>query len=206
MVDVLPVLRLLDSANLVALRNFAERYLAWRGLPRHSGEDLVQQAILALLVGRELRAEGRHPRRSDLADIPTFLAYLRGVIRSQIDAQRARREQAFHHVEWQEDLTNLVCAEAQFRLRSADKHLEFRDLSEQLFRRLRTTAPPRLQQLVMMWQQLEPDSSRIPTAGRHRRLRAELRKLSKQTLKELGAVPDGNPASLRKARRCEKSL
>lgn len=186
--DVLRILQQLEPAHLLALKSFAERHLYGRGLPRHCGEDIVQQAMLSLLIGSTSDVEGRHPRNADLLDISTFLTYLKGVIRSLIDAKRARGRRALNHVQWQDDLTSHALDEGPSLARPADESVAFLDLHEQLFLKLRAQAPARLQLLIARWQQLEPDTTRIPTAGRHRRLRAELRKLSKRALTELDAV------------------
>src|SRR5690349_916508 len=70
----------LSPADWRMLRKFAAFRFARVGLNPEWDEDLVQDALLAVLLGLKTSTKGRHPRPADLASHSRFMDYLRGVI------------------------------------------------------------------------------------------------------------------------------
>lgn len=172
----------LSSADLSMLARFARFRLLRVGLNPADGEDMAQDALLAVLRGRDSSSTGRHPRASDLAGRCAFIAYLHSVIGSLVEAERRCREHCFAH----SPLEELVALDnSHASISACDSSLEFSDLKREFFRYLYRQAPARLQDLVAAWDQQCDDCERIPLLGRHRRWRVELRKVAAQAFRKL---------------------
>lgn len=173
-------LRLLSKADLSVLSNFASFRLSRIGLPAADGQDLVQDALLAVLKGVLNRSEGRHPRPVDLAGMPAFIHYLKGVIISLVDAQRRHRRTSCVSDSFEEQPAK--------RARLAGAHtqqVELVDFTNELFSRMLDRAPGHLRDLVRAWKDDWEHADTIPILGRHRRRRREVRLLARQVLKEI---------------------
>jgi hypothetical protein len=178
----LKLMAVLTAADLSSLACFTRFRLGRVGLNPEDGEDIVQDALLAVLRGRKSSATGRHPRRADLADSGAFIAYLHSVIGSLVEAERRCPEHRFVFA----SLEALLPLDTQHALFSTfDSSLELADLKNEFFRCLHRQAPSRLRDLVAAWNQHWQDCERIPLLGRHRRCRVELRKLAAQALRKL---------------------
>jgi hypothetical protein len=182
----LRLIGLLTRVDLTDLAKFASFRLAKVGLIRLAGEDVVQDALLAVLRGAGAHSKGRHPRPVDVANSANFIHYLKGVIGSLVEAERrSRKHQCVH-----EPLEEGFRAGEHFTVKDESPgspltDLEFCDLRHQLFHRLEEGVPQRLRGLVLVWREQWEYCDRIPLLGRHRRCRAELRQLAAQVLKEL---------------------
>lgn len=178
----LGLMRALTAADLVSLSSFARFRLTRVGLNPADGEDIVQDALLAVLRGQRSSSTGRHPRPADIADKRVFIGYLHSVIGSLVEAERRRREHRFSH----SPLEDLLAVDPERVLISTcDSSLDFADLKQEFFRCLYRQAPARLRDLIAAWDQQSDDCERIPLLGRHRRCRVELRKLAAQTFRKL---------------------
>ena len=167
-----------------ALTVFARCRLLRIGLNPSEAEDMVQDAVLAVLKGTRSASEGRHPRDADLADQGTFLDYLRGVIASLVES--ARRNGWGGHIC---DALGEISRGTQSLSDEEMTRLEFRDLHRQLFTTLGGQAPRRLCGLIDAWRDQGEDCDKIPLLGQHRRCRAELRRMAGQVLKRLIELP-----------------
>jgi hypothetical protein len=182
-------LRLIDMltrVDLADLAKFASFRLAKVGLIRLAGEDVVQDALLAVVRGAGAHSKGRHPRPVDVANSANFIDYLKGVIGSLVEAERRSRKHQCVHEPFEEGF--MAGEHFAMQARPAGSplaELEFCDLRQQLFHRLEERVPHHLRGLVLVWREQWDFCDRIPLLGRHRRCRAELRQLAAQVLKEL---------------------
>ena len=166
------------------MTHFAERRLAHFGLDLQSSNDLVQQAIFAILRGISGNG-GRNPNPADLENRAAFQNYLRGVISSVAEgwARTHRREgkntYAFDLI--QESFTDPV---------NTQENLEFSDLKTELFSRLRERAPDRLLPTIDAWEKM-PDG-RIPCITSRKHV-CSVRQLAKEIVLELGYGPTESP-------------
>jgi hypothetical protein len=85
------LLNSLTSGDLSNVTRFAGFRLSRVGLHPGDGQDVVQDALHAVLLGIESPATDRHPRPMDLASGPAFLCYLKGVISSLVSFELRRR-------------------------------------------------------------------------------------------------------------------
>jgi hypothetical protein len=138
----------------------------------------VHEAILAVLVGLDGRPEGRHPRRAHLRDTPSFLNYLKQVIKSA--ATNVGRHQRCLTITSLEDHYSDLTTSAQ-----PDHDVELRDLQGLLFSHLRRRAPRRLRRMIKRWKEEFFWADAIQLEGGHRQYRAELRSLARQVLNEI---------------------
>jgi hypothetical protein len=175
----------LTREDLGSLAAFAGRRLTQVGLPAHLGEDLAQRAILRVVIGDQSRHRGRHPRISDLAEPQAFVMYLKGVVSSLVETQRAALENRFSHTECHDGEVLGVPGGYLQSAVSVENEVGFRDLTTELIRRLHLRAPPRLHQIICLWWEQECDCDHIPLNGHHRRLRSELRALAAGVVMEL---------------------
>jgi len=171
------------------LASFAGHQLRAVHLPDSLGEDLVQQAMVAVAVGARDRSQGRHPRPVDVAQHPQFLNYLRGIISSLVESHRSRLENHYPHSTWEEWMPDDAAGEEGKANTKVDEEVAFHDLSDLFLRRLALRTPARLRQLLSAWEEQQFSSDNIPVVGRHRRLRAELRALAADVMREL--ISDG---------------
>lgn len=177
----------LTQKDIRNLTSFASRQLYRLGLPTSSGEDTVQQAVLALTIGSTHQSRGRHPRPIDLADPGAFMHYLRGVVLSLVQSQRRSLENRFVHAPWEDWILDDRLRDEFLAGANPEEEVAFRDLSELLFYRLSVRIPVRLKRLLLAWREQQFDSDKIPLEGAHRRLRAELRSLAAEVMSELTA-------------------
>jgi DNA-directed RNA polymerase specialized sigma24 family protein len=139
------------------LMRFADRRLAKFGVPNCTGQDLLQDAILALLLGLQPGPRGRHPRAEDLADGCAFASYLRGVLHSLAEAEARRREHRHLHVPLGPISGDSDCGQHPLRAPAvADPRAEasFSDLRDALFGRLKKRCPERLQRILDRWEEV----------------------------------------------------
>ncbi len=176
-------LREIIEADCADLTDFAECRLVAAGAPPACGEDVTQRAFHAVLMGLETDQGGRKPRLVDISDKPTFLNYMRGVISSLVYAMTRKRGFHARHATWDD---NIGSADA--GPRSPAKEAGLRDLSAQLFPRLRSRAPRRLLPTIAAWESVFLESDRIPARG-HRKYVREVRELAKRVLVELDDLP-----------------
>lgn len=169
----------LTQKELEELKAYARFRLIRAGLPRDLAEDMRQNALLAVLLGCRSDVSGRHPRKGDLADKSAFIRYLRGIICSLVEAQ-CRRQNRFTFVPLDLDLIGHSEPETKDRVAGED-------LAQQLFRRLGQRAPEHLLPTLRQWAAQWRECSVIPLAGKHRRLRQELRVLAAKVLNEVSA-------------------
>ena len=71
-----------DPGALDRLRAVAANQLRRVGLTALDPEDLLQEAVLAVLRGTTSRRRGRHPGAPDLVDTPAFERWLNDVLNS----------------------------------------------------------------------------------------------------------------------------
>ena len=144
--------------------------MAHFGLNFEDALDLYQQAVYAIL-------HGRNPNSADLADRDAFLNYIRGAINSVVEgwARTFRREGKKN---CSLDLIPELVA-------PVDTNVEFSDLKEQLFARLRRRAPARLLPTIDAWEKA-PDG-RIPCVTSRKHVFA-VRQMAQRIAVELGMV------------------
>lgn len=172
----------ITDADTNALTQFAESRLAADGASRSYGEDAVQRAFQVVLRGLETDQGGRRPRLVDINDKPAFLNYMRGVISSVV--YKMTRSRGFQvGQECMADNTNSPDLEG----RSPAQQAELKDLSAQLFPRLRARAPRHLLPTIDAWERVFLESDRIPPLGRRAHVR-EVRDLAQQVLTEIGGM------------------
>jgi hypothetical protein len=176
----LELLQFLTQQEWATLAGFARGRLLRVGLNPFQAEDMVQDAVLAVLKGVESSSEGRHPRGSDLANRHTFTDYLRAVVASLVESERRK---GWNSCAWEKLDETIAHGHAIPGQEIAG--LVFRDLHWKFFSILARRTPHRLQELVEAWKEQGEDCEKIPVLGRHRRCRAELRTLAAQVLKSL---------------------
>lgn len=175
----------ITDADAGALTEFAECRLVALGAPPSYGEDIMQRAFHAVLMGLETDQPGRRPRLSDVADKPSFLNYMRGVISSLVYA--LTRKSSFRQEVGEWDDNSLPPGET---ASTSTMALEMRDLRAELFPRLRARAPSRLLATIDAWEGEFLHSDRIPARG-HRKHVGEVKELARDVLSELGDVDKG---------------
>lgn len=174
----------LTPNDILTLSTYARRRLKQVGLPVHQGEDMVQHAILQVAIGGNSARKGRHPRPADLAETTAFQKYLQGVINSLVDTQRCTAEQRFVHTACHNGVVGGISPGELKSENSVERDVAFRDIACELFRQLHARAPARLRHIIRQWEQAV-DCDQIPINGHHRRLRAELRTLAADALRQL---------------------
>jgi hypothetical protein len=174
------------------LSRFADYRLAGIGLWATTGQDILQDATLAILTGLQAGRYGRHPRKTDLADELAFGGYVKGVINSLIDTLASRREHCHVHqpLDGLNGKTNQEQQTGQATPASPDDDVVFIDLRNELFSRLKSRCPNHLRRPLEGWERVCGWAEVIPIRGFHRRHRAELRVLAKQVSDELGITLD----------------
>lgn len=170
----------ITDADTVALTEFAECRLVAVGAPPSHGEDIVQRAFHAVLMGLETDQPGRRPRPSDVGEKAAFLNYMRGAVSSLVYA--LTRKFSFRQEVGEWDDNTLPPGETTSALTVA---LEMRDLRAELFPRLRARAPSRLIATIDAWESEFLHSDRIPARG-HRKHVGEVKDLARGVLSELG--------------------
>jgi hypothetical protein len=145
---------------------------------------VTQRALQLVLQGLETDQGGRRPRLVDLANKSAFLNYMRGIISSLVygmthksgfGAECMLREDD----EEMEEFTHDGGAGA--------KAVEWNDLRDQLFPRLRARAPQRLLCTINAWESVFTQSDRIPAPEQRRQVR-EVRDLARKVLSEIGEL------------------
>lgn len=181
----------LRQKDIERLTDFAEFRLASLGRSIDDGEDMVQQALAAVVQGLESNELGRRPRPQDVADKTSFLLYLQGVIVSRIQCEtKSRRIKAYHrHTPIAGDVSEGI--EAGICLVSptptASEQASIDDLQDELFTRLRKRAPERLRATLEEWEKIFQESAEIP-APTFRKYRVELRSLAQEVMGEIGGL------------------
>ena len=171
----------ITDADIAALTEFAERRLVEIGVPPSCGEDVTQRALYAVLPGLEKDQGGRKPRLVDVNDKTAFLNYLRGIVSSLLYSMT--RTRGFRITQqWDDSVPSPDAGRP-----SPTNEAALRDLSEQLFRRLRARAPRRLLPTINAWEAVFLSSDRIPARG-HRKYVREVKKLAQEVLSELGGL------------------
>ena len=172
------------SENLMPLRYYAAYRLQRVGLSGQGAEDLVHDAIAAILNGIRHKKRGRHPLEQDLKSAETFTRYLRGVVNSLVEAERRRREHSHIHVGMNEDFREDDCFLGTQLVAEVGPENDpaWRDFLDELFSRLRGRAPKHLLSMITGWQKESLWAVKIPLGPNCRRHRAELRKLAREIL------------------------
>lgn len=158
------------------MTHFAERRLAHFGLPTHQGEDVVQQALYAILKAQQGDG-GRNPNPEDLESQAAFVNYLRGVVNSIAEGWA---RPLFRNPHLSLDAVQEVVADPQV------SQVEFRDLMVQMFVRMRERAPARLFPTIDAWEK-SPDG-RIPCVTCRKHVSA-VREIARDILTKLGYMP-----------------
>ena len=172
------LLNQITQSELQDLAAYARFRLNRAGLHPGVAEDVRQSALLAVLMGSTTELGGRHPREADLGDRSAFSRYLKGVIRSLVEARCRGRDSRFISTTID---ANMLAAQGP----DASEHLALEDLARQLFSRLRERVPGPLRPIVGDWASRWKESDVIPLGGRHRRHRKELRSLAAKILGEV---------------------
>lgn len=182
----LELLNTLAPPDFSALRKHAAYRLERVGLDFQIAEDLVQDAMVAVLMGTDRRNKGRHPVRRDLLTKATFMLYLQRVLNSLVEAKFRGREPAGLHTQmFTEDETgDCHCIQISAPPSLAGDAAR-QDFFREFFRMLRLRAPKHLGPLVNAWEAEYPTAQRIPLANGWRRHRSELREVARQVLREL---------------------
>ena len=171
----------LTPMEITGLTEFAESRLVTFGFPPSHGQDISQQALVAVLNGLETDQGGRIPRPVDLQHKVAFLNYLRGVISSLV-WNMTRRAEFRAHPQW---IDALGLTQDSGGANPANEAC-IKDLEEQLFQRLQDRAPARLQSDISAWKRVFPYADRVP--ARQRKNAYEIRILAREILQELGGI------------------
>lgn len=166
---------------LDGLTLYARCRLVRIGLSADDGEDIVQDAICAVLSG------GRRPRPTDLVDQSAFRLYLQGIIRSLVEGLSRRR-----YVEKRLLLPDGYDAEfdaaaLRFGLPppSPDAQVGVTLFAQDFFLRLKTESPKHLLPLIKAWADEFSWLGQIPLSGRPRSFRSRVRVLSQRIFYEM---------------------
>jgi len=162
---------------------FAQRRLAFFGLPTELSEDLYQQSTIGVIGGT------RHPREQDLASQEAFLNYMRGIINSVAEGW-SRRECSVTK-EYRSNHCSLDVIQDMVAKPDADPQ-GFKDLRETLFRRLREEAPARLLPTIDAWEQCPDDRIPCVTGRKHVYL---VRQLAQKIARKLEFTPESHSSS-----------
>jgi hypothetical protein len=181
-------LHAITNTELSRLSSYADYRLKRVGVESELGQDLVQDAILAILIGMQGLLNGRHPRTDDVKDDESFRRYLFGVIRSLVAAQALRRKQWAPANCFDDRSPNMPDILISYRTpaESADGAI----LARGLFAELRLRIPPRARDMVERWAAEYWWTEEIPLAGRPRKDRRLVRNLSQKILGELNTRHD----------------
>ena len=157
---------------------FSRRRLAHYGMSNdleNEANDLLQQAICVVLKGIDGK-DGRKPSDEDVESKEAFQNYMRGVINSIVEgwARTYHRERRYSH--------QSMDAIQEFFADVKHNQIEYQDLKEQLFTRLRRQIPGRLLQTVEAWERA-PDGN-IPCVVSRKHVCA-VRKMAQQIAREL---------------------
>ena len=169
------------------LGQFGDHRLARLSLHSAEGSDLVNKVVESILTALEEGQSGRHPRLEDLADVPSFLRYLRGAIKSvaSLEAKKQNIRGCCESLDdcYQDGDEKPKAPKHEFQApMSLDQDAELKDLQTVLFQRLRARAPARLSSLIDEWENQFLWTDSIPLNGSHRQYRAALRALAKEVL------------------------
>ncbi len=176
-------LQALTASDLARLSRYAGYRLTRVGIHWEFGEDLVQDAMLAILIGMEQPLKGRHPRTKDLEDSDSLRRYLCGVIRSLAAAQALRRRQMAPTDSFCDQ--GLIMADTLVYERTPAEAANLGVLAQHLFTELRLRIPPRARGIVEAWAAEFTSRDEIPLAGRPRKDRRLVRALAQKLLAQL---------------------
>jgi DNA-directed RNA polymerase specialized sigma24 family protein len=176
------LLHQLQQSDVTQLRLYATWRLRRASLEAITGEDIVQDALSAVLRGLESLESGRHPSEDDLATQATFCNYLRGAINSIVEA----KSRHFRRPTCIISLEDVVNATIEIPIHSSPaEEIQIKNLREELFRRLERKAPKQLRSTLSAWAKQSAWADKIPLGTGCRRHRAELRRLAAQIMSEL---------------------
>ena len=174
----------LGDPELLQLREFTSRRLLRIGLSESGSEDLVQSAILAVLLGLENNGLGRRPKLENVETKDSFAKYLHGIIWSLTDTRLTTVTSPQRH----EPLEGAGLGEREGGVVVAAPDTTdvagLRDFKEQFFLRLRPLAPARLQPTIDAWERDFYDCERIPVL-KFRKYAVELRPIAARVFAEL---------------------
>ncbi|HWQ93099.1 MAG TPA: hypothetical protein VN673_15600 [Clostridia bacterium] len=177
-------LREFTAADSADLSEFAECRLIVNGISPTNGEDVSQRALQLVLQGLESDRGGRRPRLVDLTDKSAFLNYLRGIISSLVYGMT--RKSGFG-ADCTLDEDHEEQADFVHDHGAAAKALEWNDLRDQMFPRLRARAAVRLLPTIDAWEKVFTESDRIPAPVRREHVR-EVKDLARKVLTELDGL------------------
>lgn len=175
---------LYENGDYRQLQRYAAGRLLQLGLNSEAAADSVHDAVLAVLIGLDGGRNGRHARPHDLQDLPSFCAFLKRTIKSIVtSAGRHHRCVPIIPIDdgGDEGKIQLGFATSQ----RPDEDVEFLDLRDELFRRLRKRCPTQARRMAKAWQREFMWSDAIPLRGAHRQYRAQLREVARQILAEI---------------------
>jgi len=184
------VWRSLDSLteqDIASLVYFAERRLERVGLNPQIAQDTVQDALQAVLIGRQATSTGRHPRMVDYADPAAFRSYLGGVINSLVTVERRKRIHSSTHISIgvPESDSEVAPANDLPSPERTESTVNWSDLQDVFFQRLRARAPASLHPFLADWEAGWCWRDQIPVAIPQRRFRRAIKVLAREVLSEL---------------------
>lgn len=176
---------LCENGDYHQLQRYAAVRLARLSLNPEAAADIVHEAIESVLIGLGGGRDGRHARPKDLQDSPAFVMFMKRTIKSiATSVGRHHRCVPFVPLASGEDPDEKFAG----TLASGpgpDREVEFSDLAQELFRRLRKRAPRPVWRMAKAWEQEVAWSDAIPLRGTHRQYRAQLRELAREILAEI---------------------
>ncbi len=178
----------LTQRGMERLYAFAEARLLKLGVTCADGQDLAQNALLAVIRGIESQGNhGRHPLAVDVASNEAFEAYLKSVIISLSDFRltefRSQREKEQVERVVMEDEGEINIADM---APGPDEVAGWSDYQQQFFARLRPRIPANLQATIDRWEPVFLQSDCIP--AKYRKYSIRLKPHASAVAEELGGL------------------
>jgi len=174
----------ITSEERTKLVEFANYRLKYYGMREHRDEELYQDAVCAIIRGWDgVDGVGRKANDWCLQDKAHFLKFVQGAIRSIANGwyKNWRSTQQRHH----------VSADLLYEMLMGQHkgHVEYLDLTRELFKRLYQQAPSRLWPTITAWKN-SLDLTKIPctTSRKHR---DAVKKLAQKILAEMAITRSG---------------
>lgn len=166
------------------IKTLADDRLARLGIWNVTGDDLLHDALLAILSGTQL-GDGRHPRLQDVHDTAAFTSYLKGIVNAFIMTQVVKCRQMLEYASF-DDLDGQMETLCTPMLERPDVSLGFTELQAALFCRLKARCDEELFSVLQQWEQSCGWLDEIPDRHMSWHQRIKLRALAQAVCHELG--------------------
>ena len=176
----------LTEDDLKNLYDFAEHRMGRHHLAQNSAEDMVHQALCAIIRGTWKGEKGRRPKMDDLRTKNAFLHYVRSAINSVVSVSKKTPELLFIH----ESIHRYKDVEVEARTMvlkapsGPDEDTSMVDLKNELFARMREIAPKVWHPTIDEWERTFFWAGQVPVMKK-RWHRVRVRKLAIRVLQEI---------------------